>query len=139
MRSTAATLSARNSCLRAAAARETSAARAAALLKALASFRVRAYKLFGKHLDAGAQARDLREGPPAPIAVGTPARLALHLSSGDLSLTHSAGVLVVLDAHPDVKAYTLLSHPNTRDDAAALIGAHLLPRAREGRLRLVLY
>ena len=120
-----------------------SAARAAALLKALAPFRIRVAKLFGKHLEPSEQRRDLASGLPVLAAVGTPARMSLLLSDmgdgGQPALRLDSAALVVLDVHPDAKQYTLLDNPTTRGDTATLIGTHVLPLLRKGALKVVLY
>ena len=102
-----------------------SAARAAQMLKPLAAFHGRVAKLFGKHFTVAAAAASLR-GAPVALAVGTPHRLSALLAAGALSLARAR--LVVLDARRDVKGFSLLDHPNLKDDFAALLRDHLHAR-----------
>lgn len=115
-----------------------SAARAAQMLKPLAVFHGRVAKLFGKHFTVDAAAASLR-GAPVALAVGTPHRLSALLAAGALSLARAR--LVVLDARRDVKGFTLIDHPNLRDDFATLLRDHLHARlvAPGGALRLAIY
>lgn len=131
-----------------------SANRAADMLKPLGAFGCRVAKLFARHLSLEEQKEVLSGGPPCPIAVGTPNRILKLIEDGALALHHAtlppppAGstaaspLLVVVDAHADFKGFTLLTHPNLRDDFFTLWNEHVLPAAGApgGRpIKVVLY
>lgn len=54
-----------------------------------------------------------------------------------LRLSHCT--LVVVDAHPDFKRFTLLSHPNLREDFFTLYRDHLHGHITSGIAKLLLY
>ena len=113
-----------------------SAPRAAAMLKPLGVFHARVAKLFGRHLSPAEQAAILR-GPPCAIAVGTPHRVAKLLDDGALSLERCS--LVLVDAHPDVKGYSVLTMPAVKDDLFSLLREHLHAKLAKGALKLGVY
>ncbi len=68
---------------------------------------------------------------------GTAARIAKLVEVGALSL--AACDLVMYDVRPDVKGYTLLNHPNLRDDCFTLFREHVHARLVAGSTKLALY
>lgn len=70
-------------------------------------------------------------------SAGTPHRLSALIDEGALSL--SAASVVLLDVHPEVKGFTLLDHPNLKEDVFALLRDHLHGRIAAGSLKLALY
>lgn len=109
-----------------------SARRAVAVLKELAFLKVRAAKLFAKHMEVDQQ-RTLLRNAPFGLAVGTPHRiLALCQPSDDNpkeqpALRMDASQLVVLDSHVNPKGFTVCSLPDTAPTCMELLRHHVLP------------
>ena len=98
------------------------------MLKELAPFKVRAAKLFAKHMQVAQQEQWLRE-TPFPIAVGTPHRLQVLCEKGALRLNHTK--LIVLDAHKDSKNFTVCTLPDTAPHCSEFLREQVLPALNE--------
>lgn len=111
-----------------------SAGRATELLRALAPFTARAAKLFGG--PPLAEQLAMLEGPPVIFAVGTPNRIQKVLESGPspqgVSLTLQHVSLVLIDCKKDVKGYTVIDNPATKEDLFELYRRYLHPRIVPG-------
>jgi hypothetical protein len=109
-----------------------SARRAVAVLKELAFLKVRAAKLFAKHMQVDQQRAMLRSAPFG-LAIGTPHRiLALCQPSDDNqketpALRLDKTQLVVLDSHVNPKGFTVSSLPDTAPACMELLRNHVLP------------
>ena len=107
-----------------------SARRAVAVLKELASLKLRAAKLFAKHMDVSQQ-RTMLTQHAYGLAVGTPHRL-LALCQEDepaLNLNHTS--LVILDSHVSPKGYTVCTLPDTAGDCMELLRQIILPQLKK--------
>lgn len=107
-----------------------SARRAVAVLKELASLKLRAAKLFAKHMDPSQQ-RTMLTQQAYGLAVGTPNRL-LALCQGDepaLNLNHTS--LVILDSESNPKGYTVCTLPDTAGDCMELLRLHVVPQLKK--------
>jgi len=112
-----------------------SARRAVQVLKELTSYKVRAAKLFAKHLQVSEQQQWLRD-TPFPIAVGTPHRLQVLCEKGALNLKETK--MVILDAHKDSKSFTVCTLPDTAPHCSEFLREQVLPAimARPKELKL---
>ena len=106
-----------------------SARRAVQVLKEIKGFKVKAAKLFAKHLTVEEQTLWLQE-TAFGIAVGTPHRLnALCHRNKALNLTQTK--LIVLDAHADPKGFTVCTLPDTASDCMEFLKEQVLPVLKE--------
>ena len=94
----------------------------------MTSFKCRVAKLFGKHLKASEQAKQLA-GNYLPIAVGTPARVKTLLEMGALSLMHTK--YVIFDMEKDKKRHTILELKDTASEMVDLIQFHFIPQLKK--------
>jgi hypothetical protein len=107
-----------------------SARRAVAVLKELAGLKLRAAKLFAKHMDVSQQ-RTMLTQQAYGLAVGTPNRL-LALCQGDepaLNLNHTS--IIILDSESNPKGYTVCTLPDTAGDCMELLRLHVLPQFKK--------
>ncbi|KAI9905782.1 hypothetical protein PsorP6_014078 [Peronosclerospora sorghi] len=102
-----------------------SALRCVEVIKHLTSFKCRVAKLFGKHLKADEQAKQLAN-TYIPIAVGTPGRVKKLLEMDTLALKHTK--YVVFDIGKDKKQLTILELQDTATEMMDLIQFHFLPQ-----------
>lgn len=105
-----------------------SARRAVEILKDIKPFKVRAAKLFAKHMQVSQQEEMLNQSP-FPMAVGTPHRLQVLCEQKALSLEHTK--LIVLDAHKDAKNFTVCTLPDTAPHCMEFLKDHVLPELRK--------
>jgi hypothetical protein len=105
-----------------------SAKRAVAVLKELSATKVRAAKLFAKHMDIGEQCEQLRTAQFG-LAVGTPNRLRALCDGGDLSFEHTQ--LVILDSQVSNKAFTVCTLPDTAPDCMGLLRDYAVPQLKK--------
>lgn len=114
-----------------------SAKRAVAVLKELSVTKVRAAKLFAKHMNITEQAEQLRS-TPFGLAVGTPNRLRALCDGGDLSFAHTQ--LVVFDCQVSNKAFTVCTLPDTAPDCMSLLKDFAVPQLKKRKdIRLAFY
>jgi hypothetical protein len=114
-----------------------SAKRAVAVLKDLSGTKVRAAKLFAKHMNIGEQSEQLRASPFG-LAVGTPNRLRALCDGGDLSFAHTQ--LVVFDCQVSNKAFTVCTLPDTAPDCMSLLSEFVVPQLKKRKdIRLAFY
>lgn len=114
-----------------------SARRCVAVLKELASLKIRAAKLFAKHMNVKQQAEMLEE-QPFGLAVGTPNRL-LGLSR-DGALNFDGTRLVVLDCEANQKGFTVCTLPDTAADCMELLQSQVVPQfERRKDIRLAMF
>lgn len=120
-----------------------SARRAVAVLKQLASLKVRAAKLFPKNGSVAEQRKQL-EQPGIGIAVGTPHRLrqlaAAKNDNNDDNADRPSGLslfdktqLVVLDCELSHKQFTVFTLPDTAPHCMSLIQESVLPQIKKRR------
>lgn len=110
-----------------------SARRAVAVLKDLASLKIRAAKLFAKHMSI-TQQRELLTQQPYGLAVGTPHRL-LALCNNEqgeaaAALNLKSTQLVVLDSETNPKGFTVCTLPDTAGDCMELLRQYVLPQLK---------
>jgi hypothetical protein len=105
-----------------------SARRAVQVLKDINSFKVRAAKLFAKHMSVSQQ-EEMLQSTPFGIAVGTPHRMQVLCEKKALKLTHTK--LVVLDAHKDAKNFTVCTMPDTAPHCMGFLKDHVLPQIKD--------
>jgi hypothetical protein len=114
-----------------------SAKRAVAVLKELSVTKVRAAKLFAKHMNIGEQSEQLRS-TPFGLAVGTPNRLRALCDGGDLSFAHTQ--LVVFDCQVSNKAFTVCTLPDTAPDCMSLLREFAVPQLKKRKdIRLAFF
>jgi hypothetical protein len=114
-----------------------SAKRAVAVLKELSVTKVRAAKLFAKHMNITEQAEQLRS-TPFGLAVGTPNRLRALCDGGDLSFAHTQ--LVVFDCQVSNKAFTVCTLPDTAPDCMSLLRDFAVPQLKKRKdIRLAFF
>lgn len=109
-----------------------SARRAVDVLKELSSLKVRAAKLFAKHLSMGQQKEMLQE-TSWPIAVGTPNRLQLLCQAedgGKAPLYLGKTTLVLLDSQTNQKGFTVCTLPDTAPDTMDFIKQRVMPQMK---------
>ena len=121
-----------------------SAVRCVEVIRALkATLRCTVAKLFAKHLKLAAQLEELKALTPA-VMVGTAHRAAQLLAATHKgALRASALRLVLVDATPDAKAFTMLTQPEASAALRELLEAHLLgsgaAAAADGELSVRLF
>ncbi|KAM1797646.1 hypothetical protein ACFX12_031804 [Malus domestica] len=115
----------------------TSALRAIELLRGfrLLTNECRAAKLFSKHMKVEEQVSLLKNR--INIASGTPNRIKKLIDIEALGLSRLS--VIVLDMHPDVKGYSLITLPQVRDEFWDLYKNYFHDRLQQGSLRLGLY
>jgi hypothetical protein len=114
-----------------------SAKRAVAVLKELSVTKVRAAKLFAKHMNITEQAEQLSSSPFG-LAVGTPNRLRALCEGGDLSFAHTQ--LVVFDCQVSNKAFTVCTLPDTAPDCMSLLRDSVVPQLKKRKdIRLAFF
>jgi hypothetical protein len=114
-----------------------SAKRAVAVLKELSGTKVRAAKLFAKHMNMGEQSEQLRS-TPFGLAVGTPNRLRALCDGGDLSFTHTQ--LVIFDCQVSNKAFTVCTLQDTAPDCMGLLSDFVVPQLKKRKdIRLAFF
>lgn len=110
-----------------------SARRAVAVLKELSGMKIRAAKLFAKHMSVEEQKEMLRT-ESFGIAVGTPNRLQLlcepEKGSNKAPLYLGKTSLVVLDTHANEKGFTVCTLPDTAPDTINFIKERVMPQMR---------
>lgn len=113
-----------------------SALRCTAVLRAIRPWgpRLRAAKLFAKHMKVAEQVKALRQ--PVHVAAGTPARIGQLVDLGALSLRNLR--VLLLDLQPTAKDLTLLDIPETRADFWDLFHRSLLALVRQHSLQICL-
>ncbi|XP_050373793.1 protein CMS1 [Argentina anserina] len=114
----------------------TSALRSIELLRGFRSLtkECHAAKLFSKHMKVEEQVSLLKDR--VNIASGTPNRIKKLIDTEALGLSRLS--VIVLDVHPDVKGYSLLTLPQVRDEFWDLYKTYFHQRL-QGSLRLSLY
>ncbi|KAM5569931.1 hypothetical protein ABKV19_017112 [Rosa sericea] len=115
----------------------TSALRSIELLRGFRSLTKECHpvKLFSKHMKVGEQVSLLKDR--VNIASGTPSRIKKLIDIEALGLSRLS--VIVLDVHPDVKGYSLLTLPQVRDEFWDLYKTYFHQRLLQGSLRLSLY
>jgi len=123
-----------------------SARRAVAVLKELASLKVRAAKLFPKNGSVADQRKQLAQAHGIGIAVGTPHRLqqlAAAENDDDNNNNNNAGraagslslfdrtQLVILDCELSHKQFTVCTLPDTAPHCMSLIRESVLPQLKK--------
>lgn len=110
-----------------------SARRAVALLKELSSLKVRAAKLFAKHMDVDEQ-RTMLDSQSFGIAVGTPNRLQTLCTAQEghtkASMYLGKTQLVLLDSHANPKGFTVCTLPDTATDCMDFLREKVLPQLK---------
>jgi hypothetical protein len=110
-----------------------SARRAVAVLKELSSLKVRAAKLFAKHMDVDEQ-RAMLDTQSFGIAVGTPNRLQALCTAQEGSRKASMYLgktqLVLLDSHANPKGFTVCTLPDTAQDTMDFLREKVLPQLK---------
>ncbi|OIW06862.1 hypothetical protein TanjilG_18244 [Lupinus angustifolius] len=114
-----------------------SALRCIELLRGFRSFtkECHAVKLFSKHMKVEEQIPLLKNR--VNIASGTPSRIKKLIDIEALSLSRLK--VLVLDMHPDVKGYSLLTLPQVRDEFWDLFKNYYYQPMIKGDLRICLY
>ncbi|XP_059447821.1 uncharacterized protein LOC132179178 [Corylus avellana] len=114
-----------------------SALRSIQLLKGFRSLTrdCHALKLFSKHMKVEEQVSMLKNR--VNIASGTPSRIKKLIDIEALGLSRLA--VILLDIHPDVKGYSLLTLPQIRDEFWDLYKNFFHQRLLQGGMRLCLY
>jgi protein CMS1 len=114
-----------------------SAKRAVEVLKELSGTKVRAAKLFAKHMKLAEQSEQLQT-IPFGLAVGTPNRLRALCDGGDLSFAHTQ--LVILDCQVSNKAFTVCTLPDTAPDTMSLLSEFAVPQLKKRKdIRLAFF
>ncbi|CAH0492149.1 unnamed protein product [Peronospora farinosa] len=115
-----------------------SALRCVELIKHLTSFKCRVAKLFGKHLKADKQAKQLTDNY-FPIAVGTPARVKKLMEMGALSMKFTKRL--IFDMEKDKKQLTLLDLKDTATEMMDLLQFQFLPQLNkeDSDMKIVLF
>ncbi|PRQ38032.1 putative P-loop containing nucleoside triphosphate hydrolase, protein Cms1 [Rosa chinensis] len=115
----------------------TSALRSIELLRGFRSLTKECHpvKLFSKHMKVDEQVSLLKDR--VNIASGTPSRIKKLIDIEALGLSRLS--VIVLDVHPDVKGYSLLTLPQVRDEFWDLYKTYFHQRLLQGSLRLSLY
>jgi hypothetical protein len=110
-----------------------SARRAVAILKEIASLKIRAAKLFAKHLDIKDQ-REMLTNNCFGIAVGTPNRLKMlcqpEQGHSKAPLNLGKTTLVLLDSHSNQKGYTVCTLPDTAPDTMDFFKEQVVPQLK---------
>ncbi|KAJ8774372.1 hypothetical protein K2173_011621 [Erythroxylum novogranatense] len=114
-----------------------SALRAIELLRGLHSLtrECNAVKLFSKHMKVEEQIALLKQR--VNFGSGTPSRVKKLIDIEALGLSHLR--MIVLDMHPDVKGYTLMTLPQVRDEFWDLYNNYFHQRLLQGDLRICLF
>ncbi|BAT93515.1 hypothetical protein LR48_Vigan02g275800 [Vigna angularis] len=114
-----------------------SALRCIHLLRGFRSFtkQCHAAKLFAKHLKLQEQISLLKNR--VNIAGGTPSRIKKLIDAEALDLSRLQ--VLVLDLHPDVKGYSLLTLPQVRDEFLEVFKNYFYEAMIQGGLRICLY
>ncbi|KAL1295522.1 hypothetical protein HN51_056399 [Arachis hypogaea] len=114
-----------------------SALRSLHLLRGFRSFtkECHAAKLFSKHMKLEEQVSVLNNR--VNIASGTPSRIKKLIDTEALSLSRLQ--VLLLDIHPDVKGYSLLTLPQVRDEFWDLFKNYFYQGMIQGHLRICLY
>ncbi|RDX60154.1 Protein CMSS1, partial [Mucuna pruriens] len=94
-----------------------------------------AAKLFSKHMKLEEQISLLKNR--VNIASGTPSRIKKLIDAEALGLSRLQ--VLVLDMHPDVKGYSLLTLPQVRDEFWELFKNYFYQPMIQGDLRICLY
>ncbi|KAG4908733.1 hypothetical protein AAZX31_20G233000 [Glycine max] len=94
-----------------------------------------AAKLFSKHMKLEEQISLLKNR--VNIASGTPSRIKKLIDAEALDLSRLQ--VLVLDLHPDVKGYSLLTLPQVRDEFWDLFKNYFYQPMLQGHLRICLY
>ena len=100
--------------------------RACELLKHISVLRVRAGKLFSRHLKIEDQQR-LLSNQAYSVVVGTPARMLKLAKQGHLKMSHCR--LLVLDMHRGGKGMNVMELPDVAADAAELYALYVHEKA----------
>jgi len=101
-----------------------SARRAVQILKDLAPLRIRAAKLFAKHISVEQQKEQMESGSFG-FAVGTPHRILTLARDGAVSFEQTR--LVVLDTCPNAKNFSVYTLPDTVPHTQALLKEFVYP------------
>ncbi|CAJ1977812.1 unnamed protein product [Sphenostylis stenocarpa] len=94
-----------------------------------------AAKLFAKHMKLQEQISLLKNR--VNIASGTPSRIKKLIDAEALDLSRLQ--VLVLDMHPDVKGYSLLTLPQVRDEFLEVFKNYFYEPMIQGGLRICLY
>jgi len=106
-----------------------SARRAVAVLKELSALKIRAAKLFAKHMSIDQQ-REMLSGQSFGLAVGTPNRLLALCEEGERGVAElylEKTTHVVLDTHVNQKGFTVCTLPDTAPDTMEFIEKRVIP------------
>ena len=108
-----------------------SARRAVAVLKELSQLKVRAAKLFAKHMSIDDQ-RELLQTSAFGLAVGTPHRIQAlcEKENGRSTLYLGKTKLVILDTHANQKGYTVCTLPDTASECMSFVREQVLPELK---------
>mmetsp|Transcript_4423 Transcript_4423/g.6305 ORF Transcript_4423/g.6305 Transcript_4423/m.6305 type:complete len:283 (-) Transcript_4423:232-1080(-) len=120
-----------------------SARRAVAVLKELAGLKVRAAKLFAKHMDVDQQKELLRQSAYG-LAVGTPHRLQALCGKDQgeqrAALNFEQTQLVLLDSQTNPKGFTVCTLPDTAPDCMHFLSENVLPQlAKRKDLKIAMF
>mmetsp|Transcript_14682 Transcript_14682/g.20441 ORF Transcript_14682/g.20441 Transcript_14682/m.20441 type:complete len:283 (-) Transcript_14682:279-1127(-) len=120
-----------------------SARRAVAVLKELSGLKVRAAKLFAKHMDVDQQKELLRQSAYG-LAVGTPHRLRALCEKDEeekkSALNFDQTQLVLLDSHTNPKGFTVCTLPDTAPDCMHFLSENVTPQlAKRKEMKIAIF
>lgn len=110
-----------------------SARRAVAVLKELSALKVRAAKLFAKHMSVDQQ-KEMLTDQAFGIAVGTPNRIQVLChdeGKGKATLYLGKTTHVIIDCHVNQKGYTVCTLPDTAPDTMDFLKQRVIPQIKK--------
>lgn len=112
-----------------------SARRSVAVLKELSGLKIRAAKLFAKHMSVDQQ-RDMLKDQAFGMAVGTPNRIQVLCEDegeGKAPLYLGKTTHVIIDSHVNQKGYTVCTLPDTAPDTMDFLKQRVVPELKKRR------
>mmetsp|Transcript_7229 Transcript_7229/g.10581 ORF Transcript_7229/g.10581 Transcript_7229/m.10581 type:complete len:263 (+) Transcript_7229:106-894(+) len=112
-----------------------SARRSVAVLKELSALKIRAAKLFAKHMSVDQQ-KDMLKDQSFGMAVGTPNRVRVLCNDegrGKAPLYLGKTTHIIIDCHVNQKGYTVCTLPDTAPDTMDFLKQKVIPQVKKRR------